>query len=95
MRGTVHALQETVAAVIDAVEHMGEIVVAVSTKTVAGRGIEHEVMLFACQDHGGSCLLQPEILVLAIEYFSIMPAGDDPRIRESSKDTARNWMFLD
>ena len=58
----VHALQETVAAVIQAIQHMGKIPVAAAAKTVSIRCLQYAALVLACQDQGRFALLQAEIL---------------------------------
>ena len=49
VRRSVHALQKTITAVIDAVQHMGKIIIMCASDTITGGSIKHKVFEFFCE----------------------------------------------
>ena len=82
MRRAVHALQETVSAVIDAVQHVGEIIIPVLPDGVFGRGRQHVVCELLGQDQRRLDFLQAEVLCPAVENFAVTRAFRYCGVRE-------------
>ena len=91
----VHALQEAVAAVIETVQHVREVVIAVTTDAI-GRGCGlHEVPVLSREDQRGALFLQAEVLRFRIEYFAVAFAVDDARALVACKDRGHAGVITD
>ena len=71
VRRLVHALQKTVAAVIDAVQHMGEIIILIAPDSVFRRRRQDVICEFLGQDQRRFDFLQAEVLRATVEYFAV------------------------
>jgi len=74
--GSIHALQKAVAAVVQAVEHVREIVVVIGAQAVTGRGGEDALSLLEGNDQGRSSFLKAKALVGWVEDFAVAVADD-------------------
>ena len=73
----VHALQEAVAAVVEAIEHVREVIVVIAGKPVTrGRG-EYVASMLARENQCGVAFLQAKVLRARIEDLAVMLDFDD------------------
>ncbi len=91
----VHTLQETIAAIVQAIEHMGKIVIVACAYAVALRCWQDKIAVFFCQNQRGLLFLQPEILCFWVEHFAITLARDLPCCWESRQNFPHPWVVLD
>ena len=76
MGGSIHTLQKAITAVIDTVQHMGEIKITLAANAVTRRCIKHEVFEFFCKYQGGPRFLHPEVLIFSVKDFAIILTSD-------------------
>ena len=69
--GLVHALQKTVTAVIDAIEHMREIIIVLATETVALGCGQYAPAALVGDDQCRVAFLQSKVLRPAVEDFTV------------------------
>ncbi len=86
MGGSVHSLQETIAAVIDTVQHVRKVIVVLAAHPIAFGGAQHPLAELVGNDKCGLLFLQAKILVLGIEYFGIAITADLLRSRKAGQD---------
>ena len=82
----VHALEEAVAAVVETVEHVREVEVAVAADAVVRWCCEHRIAVFGGQDQGRPALLQAEILTAAVEDLAVAVDRHPRRLRVTVAD---------
>ena len=86
VRRPVHALQEAITAVVEAIQHVGEIIVSLAPDGVFRRGRKQVVFKLLRQNQRRFALLQTEILRLAVEYLGVAVAFGDGGGRETPHD---------
>ena len=99
VRRPVHALQKTVAAVVNAIQHVGEVIIQVAADGVFRRRRQYVTGKLLRQDQCRTNLLQAEVLRPAVENLAVTGARRHRRVRETLQDGARPRMlkqgFLD
>ena len=95
MSGAVHPLQKAVTAIVDAVQAVGEVEIALAADAETLRGLQQETAVFLGEDECRTALLQAEVLAAAIENLAVALAGDGGGPRVAREDVPGARMRLD
>ena len=91
----VHALQKTVAAVIQAVQHMRKIIIPLPANAVTVWCRQYEVFMFFCKNQRRCLFLYAEVLRLLVKDFCIAFTIDNGDMLKTFDNLLDTRMFPD
>ena len=71
MSGSIHALQKTIAAIVDAVQHVREVIIVLSPYTITFGCRQHVIVKFVGENQRRISFLQAEALIPRVEYRTV------------------------